>query len=295
MTNENKRSLIFFSGGLESTFLLYKAVMAGKAITLFSWEHGFNVPGRVAEEHARKKIKEEIRKLAEEKSLPFDVEDFPETGGITFYQSKACESSCYAQLYEHVDMAFYLARTGKFADIHIGLCGSDDTAIHHDRLLEYWKLKCEIFHPHEVEFTPLVLNLGKMFKQQILYELPESLLGKIWVCATPNVHVNETDIDTAFTPCGHCVKCLDHILASTLGDASNVGARREQLHYSAEQTKRWVTRRRNLIMGLPAAYSSDDVVEIIVPGDSELQNKDDPYAHVLNSKTDDVVEIKETL
>jgi 7-cyano-7-deazaguanine synthase in queuosine biosynthesis len=255
MTNENKRSLIFFSGGLESTFLLYSAIMQSKAVSLFSWKHGFNVPGGVREAHAREHVKQEIKRLALERGLPFDVEEIPDTNSRTYYPTKAVSSSCYQQLYEHIDMAFYLASTEKYSEIHLGLCGSDDTAMRHRDLLEYWGLKCRVFHSDRLEFTPLKLVLDLTLKQQILFDIPKTLLDKIWYCASPNIMMSENDIEKAFIPCGKCTKCLDHQMAQTLSNSDHLDFRRGLLRNSSDQVEAWLRQH--------GALSNCDDVEVI--------------------------------
>ena len=163
-----------------------------------------------------------------------------------------------------------MAYEGKYSEIQLGLCSSDDTANFHYDLLEFWRLKCKIFHSYRVEFVPLTLPLMRFSKQEILFYLPESLKKMVWYCAMPNINVYESDPEKAFTPCGVCTKCLDHQLALKLSDPEQINLRNDRLFQTAGLAKSW----------------KDGVREKLLNGD--------PYAYVLNTPTvDDVVEVKD--
>lgn len=193
---------IFFSGGIDSTVLVYRALQEGRDVYLF-YGNGTQSPiKKVAEEYARHRIKETLAKM----KLP---------GRIVSDRTIDVVGSIRAPVGAWAMTFYWFMSATQAVDLHLEMEEIQLGVIWGDELwgvmgfLEtaWWNLMRATF-PVAVEshLPKLRAPLAYSTKQAVRAALPEKLLKLTWYCEMPRWVRNKPKA------CGSCLPCLKRAL-----------------------------------------------------------------------------------
>jgi 7-cyano-7-deazaguanine synthase in queuosine biosynthesis len=198
-TVTNKRPLLLFSGGLDSTTMLYAALQESDVDVLFC-DCGQHAQKIQAERLARRNI---IRWMNEERVVESGKERFHVVhefnySGVNFASAPSMRST---QSVPWLVAALYHCDPCCHSEVRIGYVMGDDALIYRHEIQEAWRNLC-LFS--KTDAVPLEFPLLHYRKEQLLKWLPADLLDLIWVCETPKWRGME------IVACGHCKPCERH-------------------------------------------------------------------------------------
>lgn len=195
---DQKRPLLLFSGGLDSTYMLYYQLqMVGDADIMYA-EGGQGKLKGDAERYARHRI----LKLMEKKT-PFRVvqdcsveQIHPE--GSTVKGSLAIPSAMTRQVPAWFLAALYAFDSTRHSAVQIGYTRGDSFNDKlHDLKLAWHHLSNAFLRTT----VPLEFPLLGTDKQRMLQQLPTQLVDNVWVCELPRLHNGEP------VACHQCLPC----------------------------------------------------------------------------------------
>jgi 7-cyano-7-deazaguanine synthase in queuosine biosynthesis len=217
MTQE-KHPLIVLSGGMDSTYMLWKALEKGDVHTCYirASQHPNKIP---VELEARKSVIEYFTKMTGNKVLTDTIVDLPpihwnETrkrfpnDGFEYSDSGSniVKDHKWAQAPLWLFGLLFVADGKIHSDINIGNVMGDDIALHLGDMKLAWQHTVGYC---KANYVPLEFPLRYVDKTKIVNELPLEVFPKLWVCETPRI-----DEDAITQPCGQCPACvtmLQHI------------------------------------------------------------------------------------
>lgn len=203
-----KVPLILFSGGLDSTYLLYQALRNGPVDVLY-------VPGPQGpiKEEAERRAREKIIKYLEAKSLHKVREQ------ITAPPIDTCPTKDFflRQPLAWIVSALMMAEAEAHSEVQIGYILGDQALAFRQEMLQAWNGLSAVTKMNHV---PLAFPLLRKLKEQIYRELPGEVQDALWHCETPIVNwpngwpTGEEQVkpgseyaNAEFEPCGRCTAC----------------------------------------------------------------------------------------
>lgn len=184
----NEHNIIFFSGGLDSTYLMYKNLLDGNHVypvyvTLLN-----NEEKTIKEKQAMDNIWRILKDLFPDKlsSIKFlsEARLCEHTNDVYPRQSIVFLTHC-AMCY-HLDI--------KYDSVQLGLCRGDHGLSELDELRNLWKALNDF---SSIELPELRFPLKKKLKIEEWESLPKSIKEAIWICETPENCL----------PCKSCGSC----------------------------------------------------------------------------------------
>lgn len=191
--SQPKNILILFSGGLDSTALLYKQLTETKNnIKVAYVDIKNNVNKTIAEKKSRTKILNILNK-----QYPHRIETIPDNVELGIPTGNY---SCYGlpQLNIWLFSAVYLCR--HIDEMHIGYVCGDEAISFIDDIQRTWRA-IQILHP-ELKNTNLKFPLKKHLKTELYHGLPSDIREHLHWCENPKI--NDNDIIN----CNKCRSCL---------------------------------------------------------------------------------------
>lgn len=182
-----KRYLVAWSGGLDSTYLVYKLLKEGHSVTAVYIKIINNEGKTKMEELAIEKMKEIFTRMAREREWKFSIEHSSAQVGhnnACNYRIKQFPIFCYGLLgcvNENID------------EVAMAYVMNDDAMSYMDEFRAIW----DSYTPLLQKAVPLVFPLSKHNKYEIYNDLPTEFKEHIWVCENP---INNK-------PCGECCPC----------------------------------------------------------------------------------------
>jgi len=224
MNNKKICYVVPLSGGLDSTYLLYKLLQEKNDI--FVLHISIKKNGEYYWEYEEKAVRNIIRwcrvhckagNIIDFQYLSVDMKGFPygyDVDTVCLYLQKYVRSITYTQPYTDIRIAF-------------GAIGDDDPHIY-DRislnltenlwnsLVDSLKSVCKKENVDKINrkvFRPLYDPI-KLYKHDIINLLPIDLLSYVWVCRTPN------RVNNSF--CGRCDSCKQFYNALLLNEKYDI-------------------------------------------------------------------------
>jgi 7-cyano-7-deazaguanine synthase in queuosine biosynthesis len=198
------KHLVLFSGGLDSTALVYKRLREGCTVDVLFIEAGQHALKREAERKVMTAILQEFDEMIKygevsgnlrhrwtDVEFRWDVHNGPARG------------FAFSQVLPWLTTAFQAAIPGSFVDhasVDIAYCLGDQISLEMYRIQEVWKLMWSIMR-HD-PMVPLEFPFMKTTKADMMQILPGYLRKMTWTCELPDAG------DPDPTECGKCVACV---------------------------------------------------------------------------------------
>lgn len=226
---EPRRPLIFFSGGLDSTYLLYLQLQISDVDVVYA-NGGQTELKQRAEEIAREAV---IGKLHD--MFPYRVRRQIEVSARLRVQP----GGWWEQPLSWFRHAIEVVNPKTHSEIRVGTLMGDQFASRAPYMADAWRQLCYATMSKEFPAPELVYPLIHTTKETILKELPKELLALTWSCETPM-----WSEEKGITECELCLPCLtramyvkhmaadaDTVIASmTCNDAYRLHLREERLN-----------------------------------------------------------------
>jgi len=190
-----KNVLIPYSGGLDSTYLVWKNLNEGNNVTVVYYEIENNKDKVILEKIHRNKI----INLLEEK--------FPNQLTNERYFDYKIYARGIVNNYSLIQVPIwmlggFLSVNKKFDEIQMGYVMNDDALSY----LEEIKVLYKAFQPFSNDVLPeITFPIIKKHKREMFEELPRDILTYVWSCENPKVSDNENEV--VYETCGDCVVC----------------------------------------------------------------------------------------
>lgn len=200
----SKRIAVLFSGGLDSTYLVWKNLKDGNEVTPIYVEIENNETKSIIEKNRVKLLRTEFAKeFNSENRLIHDVK-FAIKVSV-----HANEGSLYfKQLPIWLFSVVFLQGMDNIDEIQIGYVSNDDAISYLDDIQNIYKSYQTISEP----MKPLVFPLTKMKKCMMAKELPKQYFDLIFSCENAKIIGNKDDEIIKYEACCDCVPCK-HIIA----------------------------------------------------------------------------------
>lgn len=192
--------LIPWSGGMDSTYLVYKAIMSGCIVTTAYYKI----------ENNRIKVKAELK--ARQEMIPYFYELAREHGtryndlGVTFSVDVDNHNPIgqFTQTPLWVLASAYCA--GNYDYVAMGFVQGDETISwqkEYNHLFDaYKKIQHDFVKPPKIK---LIYPISRTKKDAIYHNLPDELKRKTWTCEYP------VEVEDSLYECGKCNTCKTHI------------------------------------------------------------------------------------
>jgi len=195
-----KRALLLFSGGVDSTYQLYLNIQGKKKTDLLYVDGNQGKRKMFAEEVARTKI---LRLLDSEYNASSLWCSVSTQSNVNFSESP---SVGFAQAPAWFIAALEAANPERHSEVQICYIAGDQITGYLDRLIYAWDNLWGIFK--QGEKVPLTFPLRLKMKTQIYREIPEDLYHLSWVCELPEYVGDDPHSEgIKYQPCGTCLAC----------------------------------------------------------------------------------------
>lgn len=195
-----KRPLVLYSGGLDSTYLIYRLVEANMPFDVLYVEGG----------QCQNKVREED-KVREAFLYTYLRDTFPDyRHHINKFQVKLdwfnslrgyqTDKPSLSQPQTWIFAAHRAFDPGRHSEVQVGyLLGETE---HNPHLKKVWDGLCQLLH---CQTYPLTFPLQRHYKSMVLDDIPKELFNYVWVCELPMVDV--TGVPSSTYRCGRCRPC----------------------------------------------------------------------------------------
>lgn len=192
----SKRPLVLFSGGVDSTFLLYSHMVAFRSVDVL-YVDGGQGPVKI---RCEKKARQEILTWLRENASAWHVLERPDPlSKVNFCNMP---SATWRQLVPWIIGAIEATDPEKHSSVEVGYLCTDSNAQVFDKVIETWNLLWSICRKGEV--VPLVFPLRLQYKSSVMKEMPKELYDLTWVCELPKLSDSGTG---EYIHCGSCSAC----------------------------------------------------------------------------------------
>lgn len=205
------RKLILFSGGLDSTYLLWKALQEGPvdviSVTANQW------PKKAAAEEAAREAILNVAERLTDRCVGYNLHvDYRELF------SKHFVAPAFAQPIQWIYGALQEVNPARHSVLEIGYVAGDQILSELHNIRQAW-LSLQAFSKKGPE-VPIEFPLRFVTKMDIVEDMPVELLELVWYCESPKTQAGLLNVATV--PCGHCMACytrtgLDAMLKARYG------------------------------------------------------------------------------
>lgn len=199
----NKKVAILFSGGLDSTYLVWKNLKEGNSVTPIYVEIENNETKTILEKNRIELLHKEFKK-------EFDSDAYWEGNSKLKYIKylfsvgvDANENSLYFKQVPIWIVATLFMQSLDVDEIQIGYVSNDDAISFLDDIRKIYKSYQAICEP----MKPLKFPLTKFKKEQMARELPENYLKLVISCENPQIIGNKDTELIEYLPCCRCEPC----------------------------------------------------------------------------------------
>lgn len=199
---DNRYPLIVFSGGLDSTCVLDRAMSENTYVDIM-YVIGNQHPNKsVIELDRRETIKNILRKKHPNCTIGQDtIFDMNSSIRMRPYVDGKLD-----QISTWLYAAMYVANGNDHSQVQMGYLYSDSSSVYHRDMQKAWDILMEVTKHNPV---PLVFPIEKFGKREIVRHMsmdePE-LFEAAWWCEDPNT-IEQADDHILFSECGHCTPC----------------------------------------------------------------------------------------
>lgn len=203
-----KRILIPWSGGVDSTVLMYEAIKAGHRVSHVHLEAGQPEAAHLVEARRLGPLKSELMRIigVEMGTTPYH---YPAQVSCAAFVKMGNTNMPYKQLpsWFIMLMSMLADRNGValYDEVHLGYVLNDDAAPAFNSLTKAWHYLAKAIYSDT--FTPPVLMAPAIStrKSHLIARLETlMLLPYVWYCELPQPGVTDPE------PCGYCPSCVRH-------------------------------------------------------------------------------------
>lgn len=194
---DKSRILMLFSGGLDSTWLLYNRVKEGHAVDTFYAKGGQSQYKKECEKERRELIKAWIEQHAPEDKPAKITEVLP---GQVEVQFGAAKHGAWRQAISWLVSALEVVDHTKHDCVEIGYVMGDEICQHFHDIQDAWRSLWKFSKLGDP--IPLEFPLKITSKYSILLGMPGELYKLTWVCELPQLD------EGVLKPCGTCHACI---------------------------------------------------------------------------------------
>ena len=190
-----KHVLIPYSGGLDSTYLIWKNLKEGNRVTTVYFEISNNSSKVTLEKIHRTKILDILEK---------DYYSMLDDSYFTYKVEAGNVVNNYSLIQVPIWMlGAFMASNDKFDEVQMGYVMNDDALSY----LEEIKALYEAYQPFSNDKLPLMtFPIIKQGKEQMLNELPEEIVKYVYSCENPYIIKDNKD-QIVYRYCSSCVPC----------------------------------------------------------------------------------------
>jgi hypothetical protein len=204
-----KRVAILFSGGLDSTYLMWKNLKDGNEVTPIYVEIENNEVKTIIEKNRVKLLCKEFRKEFDDTKSMFERKQVNDLVFAIKVGVHANEGSLYfKQVPIWLFSVVFLQGMDNVDEIQIGYVSNDDAISYLDDIQNIYKSYQAISEP----MKPLVFPLTKMKKYKMAHELPKQYRDLIFSCEMAKIVGSKDAEIIKYEACCDCVPCK-HIIA----------------------------------------------------------------------------------
>jgi len=192
----SKRVLVLFSGGLDSTYLIWKNLKDGNIVTPVYIEIKNNETKSILEKNRIELLYKEFKKEFKESILRDII--YAVNVSVSAY-----EDSLYFKQVPIWLFGMMFLQSTNVDEIQIGYVSNDDAISYLSDIQKIYKSYQVICEP----MKPLKFPLTKMKKYQMAKELPEQYLKLIISCENAKIIGSKDAEFIEYEPCCECVPC----------------------------------------------------------------------------------------
>ena len=191
---KQKTVIVLFSGGLDSTYLVWKNLKEGNTVIPVYFEIENNENKAILEKNRINLLYNEFYREFEKIKRPYFPLSVSVSSGMNNLSFKQVPIWLLGLLYfQHYDAN----------EIHIGYTGNDDVlGIIQDINKIYKSYQIINFE----KLIPIKFPLSKIHKNNFIKELPKKYFDLVVSCENPTIHNKKSKFIT-YTPCGECAAC----------------------------------------------------------------------------------------
>jgi|ERR1035437_852605 7-cyano-7-deazaguanine synthase in queuosine biosynthesis len=203
----SKKVAVLFSGGLDSTYLVWKNLTDGNEVLPIYIEIENNKTKTILEKNRTKLLVEEFRKDKDFENKIRDVKC------ILKVNVEANEDSLYFKQLPIWMFGMIFSQSMDVDEIQIGYVCNDDAISYLEDIQNIYKSYQNVCEP----MKPLVFPSTKMKKQQMAHKLPKLYRDLIFSCENATIIGSQDAEIINYEPCCECVPCKN-IIASNYYD-----------------------------------------------------------------------------
>lgn len=208
------KRIVIFSGGLDSTTCLLKAVANTKKndqLFLYYFELGNNVTKTWCEKNAINAMLEELKsenlidhKITVDFQVLGQVSDINQYCGSIPPQTMLWLDRLKIELHKYVDDV-----KSNNVEIYLGYTKGDDATALIDQIEKYWNASCDALYGLECPLYYPVIETSKQEEVSYILEFEKNnnvdILNKTWTCEVPKLY--HTRHISGYEQCGACKPC----------------------------------------------------------------------------------------
>jgi hypothetical protein len=206
----SKRVAVLFSGGLDSTYLVWKNLKDGNHVVPIYVEIENNHIKTVLEKNRVELLHKEFEK---EFPCDYDGRKIRDINYALKVSVGTSESSLYFKQMPIWIFALMYCQSLEIDELQIGYVGNDDAISYLNDLQNIYNSYQPIFET----MKPLAFPLSKYHKYMMVTELPKQYLKLVVSCEQPTI-VGKEDVEIIqYEPCGVCTPCKNIIAGNYYG------------------------------------------------------------------------------
>lgn len=190
-----KRTLVLFSGGMDSTYLMWTLAENGVDAT-YIYADG-------AQGRNKSSVEEDSRPAIIDRIKEYWPGWYPHGGGRVLSQVNLSQTpkAKWRQALPWMVAAMEMVDPDLHSSVAIGYCADDDTLQEKYSMIEAWNAMWKFTKKGEV--VPLEFPLQLTSKFVMMRDLPPDVYAATWVCELPT-----TNARTGAIACGRCEPCM---------------------------------------------------------------------------------------
>lgn len=213
--------LISFSGGLDSTALLYLRLSEGNDVDTFYVIAGQHSDKVKRELYARENILKWLRRKFKDRTIQDKIVNIEATVKFEIsdrgHKTGNWPDSTFTQPLSWLYGAQFALNGDFHRSLEMAYVAEDQMTYYGERLKNVWEMLSPIC---KQKYVPLEIPFWHTTKAELLKIVPSSLLKLTWTCENPKT-INNSGLVTAIRPCKACTPCIRqstelHILASSI-------------------------------------------------------------------------------
>jgi hypothetical protein len=193
----SKKICVLFTGGLDSTYLIWKNLKDGNEVIPVYFEIENNKNKTILEKNRIDLILTKLHVDFSGKAILHDI-DY----GLSVNIKSHGDGLLFKQIPIFIMGAIYLAGDN-VDEIQLGYVMNDDAISYINEIQKIYKS----YKPIVDNLTPMTFPLTKVSKHNILSELPKEIIDLTVNCENPHIIGSEDDRVIDYEPCGRCVPC----------------------------------------------------------------------------------------